>query len=104
MVQQRVFLEAAAECEAVQQRQQHVADHRLGPLVARDLERLEPVAGPQHVMPAGLQQRLDRRKILFALVGQQHGSHRVESMRCLAGRTNGDRPRRGGASQIGGGG
>ncbi len=89
VAEQRVFLQAPAQREAVDQRQEHVAHDCPRPLVARDLERLETRVRPQYVVTTRLEQRLDRRQVLFALVGQQNGTHRPESMRCRARGTNG---------------
>jgi len=46
----------------------HVARPRTG-------ERLDAGPGLEHAVTAGLQQRLDRREILVAFVGQQDGFH-----------------------------
>ena len=76
MAQHRVFLEPAAQRETVEQRQQHVAHHRMRRFLPRHLERLESGVRLEDAMPAGLQQRLDRREVLVTFIGEQYGSHR----------------------------
>ena len=75
MPQHRVFLEPAAKRETVEQREQDVAHHRMRRFLPRQFERLESGVRLEDAMPAGQQQRLDRREVLVTFVGEQYGSH-----------------------------
>ena len=75
VLQQWVFLDAAAEREPVEFGQQHVAHDDVGRVAARSLERLDTGTGLEHAVTTGMQQRFERREILVAFVGQQDGFH-----------------------------
>ncbi len=56
--------------ETVEPRQHDVTDDGVGSRLTDCIERLDTRARPDNLMPARLQQRFDRCKVLFALVGE----------------------------------
>jgi hypothetical protein len=81
-VEDRVFLEPAAQREAVELRQHDVADDHVWIVAACEIERFDARARAEHAEAALGQQRLDCSEILLTLVCDEYGFHRSWTRAC----------------------
>src|SRR5439155_203936 len=67
--------QAPAHLASIQPRHAHIENEEIRLLLARELERFEPVAGDEHPEPAPLQKRREGRGYRFVIVRQDDSRH-----------------------------